>query len=81
MRIASLGHVVIRVRDLDRAQAFYHDLLEGKGLQVAPIDHVVTKSIYLKDPDGNAVELYVDGDESWRENPALILSEGGPLEL
>lgn len=145
MRIDSLGHVVLRVRDLDRSQAFYHDLLglpisarseewsmifftlgahhdfavaalgddaaspdnkqvgldhvafklegglqalrdakaqlEGKGLKVAPIDHVVTKSIYCEDPDGNAVELYVDGDDAWRENPALILSEGGGLEL
>lgn len=145
MRVRSLGHVVLRVRDLDRAQAFYHDLLglpisarseewsmifftlgqhhdfavgavgedalgpnaeqvgldhiafeldgglealreakcllEGQGIQITAMDHVVSKSIYFKDPDGNGVELFVDGTEAWREDPSLILSDGGPLEL
>lgn len=145
MRIRSLGHVVLRVRDLDRAKSFYHGLLglpisarsddwsmiffslgqhhdfavtavgeaalppetsqvgldhiafklaghldalrdakahlESNGVKVLSMDHVVTKSIYFQDPDGNLVELYVDGTDAWREKPELILSEGGPLDL
>ena len=26
-------------------------------------DHTATQSVYLRDPDGNELELYVDGDE------------------
>ena len=46
-------------------------------------DHGVSEALYLRDPDGNGVELYVDNPESeWPRNP-----EGGlrmttrPLDL
>jgi catechol-2,3-dioxygenase len=36
-------------------------------------DHGVTHSVYLKDPDGNRVELYIDVQpEVWREDPSAI---------
>ena len=36
-------------------------------------DHRVSQSIYLSDPDGNHLELYVDADPSvWREDPAAV---------
>ena len=44
-------------------------------------DHTITHSIYLKDPDGNEVELYVDNpefdwskDKSWMNEPVKPLS-------
>ncbi len=140
----ALGHVVVRVDDLDKAEAFYRDLLgvpvsarapewsmifftlgehhdfaisadgidspatpnavgldhvafrlaggleglraakqelEAAGVQVAGVDHTVTRSLYFKDPAGNGVELYVNGTEGWRSDPALILSEAKALEL
>ncbi len=30
-------------------------------------DHVVSRSVYLPDPDGNEIELYADTDSDWRE--------------
>ncbi len=45
-------------------------------------DHTVSQSLYLKDPDGNEVELYVDADESiWKNTPAAVGSPIKPLQL
>jgi catechol 2,3-dioxygenase len=138
MKIQGVGHVVLKVRDLDRSAAFYagvlglkevarfpgrmvffsagsnhHDLAvvavgpdapaplesavglahvalkigdsldllrEAKALLDAhevPIrgtrDHRVSQSIYCEDPDGNTVELFVDGDPAiWAEDPTAV---------
>jgi catechol-2,3-dioxygenase len=138
MKIEGVGHVVLKVRDLDRSAAFYsgvlglkevgrfpgrmvffsagtnhHDLAvmavgpdapsppdeavglahvalkigdsldllrEAKALleaRAVPIqgtrDHVVSQSIYCEDPDGNTVELFVDGDPAiWAEDPSTV---------
>ena len=137
MLIESLGHVVIKVRDLKVAEQFYnevlgipiqsryeadqmtffslghhHDfaviaigldapapnadavgthhiafkvagidslreakaLLEAKGIVVAPVDHHVTKSLYFSDPDGNAIELFADGSNDWKEDPDSLFT-------
>ncbi len=45
-------------------------------------DHTVSQSLYLRDPDGNEVELYVDADEAvWKANPAAVLSPIKSLRL
>ena len=37
---------------------------------------------YLRDPDGNEVEVYVDADESlWKTDPAAVVSPIKPLHL
>jgi catechol 2,3-dioxygenase len=42
----------------------------------------VSQSLYLRDPDGNEVEIYVDADESvWKNNPAAVLAPIKPLQL
>ena len=144
MKINSLGHVVIRVTDLERSEAFYNgvlglpicayfdqdgmqmtsftlgnhhdfaiskvkgdelsnqapgldhvafcirtefdDLKEAKqlidetGIACMPIDHEVTKSLYIADPDGNGVELYIDASDAWRQEPQRV-AQAVPLEL
>src|SRR5512134_1630857 len=146
MKINSLGHVVIRVTDRDRAERFYggvlglplcarldqgrfkmaffslgnhHDFavmevsgegssrsetavglhhvafnigttldelreakakLDAAGIATTPIDHEVTKSLYLADPDGNGVELYIDASDAWRKEPQRV-AQLRPLEL
>ena len=45
-------------------------------------DHTVTHSLYIADPDGNEMELYVDvPGMDWAENPELIGSPVKPLYL
>jgi catechol 2,3-dioxygenase len=135
MQIKSLGHVVVKVSNLERSEAFYRDVLglpvcahydqdglnmaffslgnhhdfaimespdtgdaeksglhhvafkigtnlddlksakqylEDKGVETDPIDHVVTQSLYISDPDGNGIELYVDVSDVWKEDPQTV---------
>lgn len=45
-------------------------------------DHTVTHSLYIADPDGNEIELYIDvPGVDWRSDPALIGSPIKPLRL
>ena len=45
-------------------------------------DHTVTHSLYVLDPDGNEVELYIDvPGVDWRNDPSLILAPIKPLSL
>jgi catechol 2,3-dioxygenase len=46
--------------------------LDAAGISYTPIDHEVTKSLYLQDPDGNGVELYVDASDAWKEDPQRV---------
>jgi catechol-2,3-dioxygenase len=55
--------------------------LEGAGVELAPVDHHVSYSLYFNDPDGNRLEIYVDGVEGWETDPNLILKEATLLEL
>lgn len=144
MEIQSLGHVVLKVRDLDTAEAFYHGILglpiatradsfnmtffslgnhhdfavvaigaeasdapakatglahvafnigttldelrdakthlEAAGLDLRLVDHGVSQSLYFHDPDGNEVEVYVDGIDDWKQDPSLVAASA-PLEL
>lgn len=144
MRIQQLGHVVLKVRDRERSERFYNEVLGlpiaarmdtppmtfftlgnhhdfaivalGTGDQAAhdspglfhvafkvgdslddlrdakkhleesgvPIngisDHTVSQSIYVEDPDGNAIEVYVDTSDVWRTDPQAVASIA-PLAL
>ena len=147
MKIKKLGHVVLRVRDLERSTHFYRDVLgltevarfsnamvfftiddqghhdlaimevgadapgpspdavslyhiafkigddiedlreakrtlESQRVEIGgSADHTVSKSIYLKDPDGNELELYIDEDPAiWKADRQTVASIK-PLEL
>jgi len=144
MKIEQLGHVVLKVRDRHRSEAFYegvlglpvaarmdspamtfftlgnhHDFaivevgdgpdpapnspglfhaafkvgdslddlrdakahLDSAGVKILGIsDHTVSQSIYLSDPDGNAIELYVDTSDVWRTEPQAVATIA-PLSL
>jgi catechol 2,3-dioxygenase len=49
---------------------------------VGATDHTVTHSVYVIDPDGNEVELYVDmPGVDWRSDPSLVMAPIRPLAL
>jgi catechol 2,3-dioxygenase len=148
MGVHSIGHAVLKVRDLATAEAFYHGVLglpvavrsdvagpdmtffslnthhdfaivamgadapaaDPKGVGLAhiafkvgttrgeleamkrqveerggkidrAIDHGVTQSLYLRDPDGNGIELFVDVSDAWREDPAALVNTYERLEI
>jgi len=146
MQIKAIGHVVLKVRNLERSAAFYRDVLgmqevmryrgamaffsfgsnhhdigllqlgdrapdpephavglyhiafkvgdtldelrackaqlEQHGVQLIGMsDHGVSQSLYLADPDGNEIELFVDADPaSWRDRVAEVMTVR-PLKL
>lgn len=82
-RRRGLYHIGIKVGDsLDELRQAKREV-EQAGVTIDGMsDHTVSQSLYLKDPDGNEVELYVDADESiWRNDPAAVLSPIKPLYL
>lgn len=142
MKIESLGHIVLKVSNLDASRDFYHKLLglsisaesedwkmifftlgshhdfaivevgseaekniksvgvdhfafkicgnindlynakialESAGVEIEPVNHHVSFSLYFSDPDGNKLEVYVDATDDWRTNPSLITSEATEL--
>lgn len=65
------------IDDLRRAKEHFDAL----GVPVDAIeDHAVAQSIYLHDPDGNAIEVYVDTSDVWRTDPQAVASVS-PLTL
>ena len=49
---------------------------------VGASDHTVTHSLYILDPDGNEIELYIDVQPAvWREQPDAIMAPVRPLSL
>jgi catechol 2,3-dioxygenase len=142
VEIQQLGHVVLKVRDRDRSERFYEEVLglpiaartpamtfftlgnhhdfaivavgdgpdaapnspglfhvafkvgdtiddlrgakahlDALGVEIAGIaDHTVSQSIYINDPDGNAIELYVDASDVWRTDPQAVAAIA-PLSL
>jgi catechol-2,3-dioxygenase len=77
-----LYHVALRIgTTLDELRAAKAHLEAHGYTNLRLTDHRVSQSIYLDDPDGNGVELYVDGDPAiWREDPSRVASVG-PLTL
>lgn len=53
--------------------------LEVAHVPVMPVDHNVSYSLYFPDPDGNRLEVYIDGVAGWENDPSLILAEAKSL--
>jgi len=78
-----LYHIGIKVGDsLDELRTAKQDL-ELAGIAISGMsDHTVSQSLYLHDPDGNEVELYVDApDVDWKRDPQAVLAPIKPLVL
>ena len=83
-RRIGLYHVGWKIgTSLDELKAAYQRIMDA-GYHVDGVsDHTISQSIYLRDPDGNEVELFVDNpdfdwknDNSWMEAPVKPLKLG-----
>ena len=77
-----LAHVAFKVGNtLDELRAA-KTWLESQGVTIERMrDHDVSKSLYFRDPDGNRLEVFIDGDPKiWLEDPQRTASSA-PLEL
>jgi len=82
-RRLGLYHIGIKIGDsLDELRTAKREL-EQAGVSITGMsDHTVSQSLYLTDPDGNEVELYVDADPAiWQKDPAAVLAPIKPLRL
>lgn len=76
-----LFHAAFKIGDStdDLREAKAH--LGAAGVPILGVtDHTVSQSIYLADPDGNVIELYVDTSDVWRTDPQAVASIA-PLTL
>ena len=76
-------HIGIKMGDsLDELRQVKTELENAKVRINGLSDHTVSQSIYIEDPDGNEIELYVDADKSiWENDPSAVVSPIKPLEL
>jgi catechol 2,3-dioxygenase len=58
------------------------ELVDGGANVIGTADHHVSHSIYITDPDGNEIELYIDVQpEVWREDPQAVMAPTRALRL
>jgi catechol-2,3-dioxygenase len=82
-RRVGLYHFGLKVGDSDDELREALAAIEASGTRiVGSADHTVTHSLYIEDPDGNEIELYVDvPGVDWRSQPELIGAPVKPLRL
>ncbi|MDA8315050.1 MAG: VOC family protein [Actinomycetota bacterium] len=82
-RRLGLYHFGLKVGDSDDDLREVVGHLAAHGVPInGASDHTVTHSLYISDPDGNEIELYVDvlPREEWRD-PAAVFAPIRPLRL
>ena len=57
--MVGLYHFAIELENLKQLARIYFKLKKHK-IKFTPIDHGISKTIYLSDPDENGIEVYVD---------------------
>ena len=82
-RRVGLYHFGLKVGDSDdELREAVARLAEAHVTVVGASDHTVTHSLYILDPDGNEIELYVDvPGVDWVADPSLIGAPIKPLRL
>ncbi len=69
-----LYHIGFKIGNTDDELREAMKSLQGSGVRiVGATNHHVTHSLYILDPDGNELELYIDVDDAWKKSPELIM--------
>ena len=82
-RRVGMYHMGLKVGDSDDELRDALATIQQAGVKVVGAsDHTVTHSLYIEDPDGNEIELYIDVQpEVWRDDPKAFLAPIKPLAL
>jgi|SRR5208282_3136759 len=82
-RRVGMYHFGLKIGDSDdELRAMLKQLQDAKITIVGASDHGVSHSLYVLDPDGNELELYIDvPGVDWKSNPALVATPIKPLRL
>ncbi len=77
-----LYHVGFKIGNTDdelrQAKA---ELVAANVTIIGQTDHTVTHSLYILDPDGNELELYVDVSDVWKTDPSAVARPTRRLDL
>jgi catechol 2,3-dioxygenase len=78
----NLHHFALKVGDSLDELAAARRVLDANHVAVhMALDHHVSQGLYVSDPDGNLIELYVDADPNvWRDDPTSV-ANSDPLTL
>jgi catechol 2,3-dioxygenase len=82
-RRVGLYHIGLKIGDSDDELREALARLREAGTQVVGMsDHTVSHSLYILDPDGNELELFVDvPGVDWKANPEAVMAPVRPLSL
>lgn len=78
-----LYHFGLKIGDTDQdLQRALEHLEKHQVPLLGATDHTVSHSLYISDPDGNEIELYIDvPGVDWHKHPELVLSPGKALDI
>jgi catechol 2,3-dioxygenase len=78
----NLHHFALKIGDSLEQLAQAKDALAAHGVVVhMSLDHHVSQGLYVTDPDGNLIELYVDAPpDVWRTDPTAV-ANSDPLAV
>ena len=76
-------HLGLKIGETDEELKAAMQTCAAEGVTVVGAsDHGVTHSLYVQDPDGNEVELYIDVQPAvWKEHPEAVLAPTRALRL
>jgi catechol 2,3-dioxygenase len=82
-RRTGLYHLGFKIGTTDDELREAVEQLHAAGVKVVGAsDHTVTHSLYVEDPDGNELELYIDVQpEVWRDDPSAVMAPVKPLRI
>lgn len=82
-RRRGLYHVGVKVGDSKEELRKARDEMEKAGVRIdGASDHTVSWSLYVRDPDGNEVEVYCDNPAiDWKADPAAVMAPIRALQL
>jgi len=82
-RRRGLYHIGVKVGESREELRTAMQELQKAGVRIdGTSDHTVSWSLYVRDPDGNEVEIYCDNPEiDWRKDPGAVMAPIRPLQL